>query len=258
MSSVTQEGQVQRSDGVDARTRDGQEVTIDVSIIYAIDAKRVNQLHLTWQNRYQDEFVRPVTRSTLRDNIAAYSITDIYGGTGTVTATDSTNTANKIQEISTQVTDKLSKVFAENGLILRQFLLRAINPSEEFKKAVESKQVAQQQAEQALQEANRARTIAQGQADAAVTVAKGDSDATAARAKGEADAIKLRAAADAEALALINAQLKDNPQLLQWRYIDKLAPEIKMILLPSNSPYLFNLDSLTGGTSPSATATPKP
>jgi len=53
-------------------------------------------------------------------------------------------------------------------------------------------------------------------------------------------------------LALINEQISKNPALIQWRYIEKLANNVSLILMPSNSPFLFDLQSLTnasqGGT----------
>src|SRR5262249_49763021 len=108
------------------------------------------------------------------------------------------------------------------------------------------KQVAQQQAEQAKQEAERKRTLAQGDADAAVTKAKGDADATVEKAKGDAEAIKLQAAAQAQALDLINQQLSKNPLLIQWQYVEKLAGNVSLILMPANSPFLFDTQSLLG------------
>ncbi len=62
---------------------------------------------------------------------------------------------------------------------------------------------------------------------------------------------RIRAEGEAEALRLINEQLSGNPALLQWRYIENLADNIQIILIPSNSPYLFDMQSMVdqaGGT----------
>ena len=65
-------------------------------------------------------------------------------------------------------------------MILVDFVLRDIHFSEEYAVAVEQKQIAEQQAQQAKfvveskkQEAEQARQVAQGQADAAVIAAQG-------------------------------------------------------------------------------------
>jgi regulator of protease activity HflC (stomatin/prohibitin superfamily) len=238
MSSAVEEGQLRRADAVEARTADGQQVSIDVSVLYSIDPGQANTLHLRWQNRFEDGFVRPTVRSAVREQIAFYTVNDLYGGTGIVSGESGTTagdaTRSQLPELQQQLTTQLETVFLENGLLLQELLLRDISFSEEFIRAVEARQVAQQQAEQANQESARARTIAQGQANAAREAAR-----------GEADAILYRAEAEAEALRLVNEQLLNNPQLLQWRYIENLADNVRLILLPNNSPFLFDLQQLS-------------
>lgn len=236
MSSVPDEGQLRRADAVEARTADGQQVSIDVSVLYSIDPALANTVHLRWQNRFEEGFVRPTVRSLVRERVAFYTVNDLYGGSGlegTGTTASSTTGRSLLPELQSKLSEELAGVFTENGLILQDLLLRDITFSEEFIRAVEARQVAQQQAEQANQEAARARTIASGQANAAREAAR-----------GEADAIRLRAEAEAEALRLVNEQLANNPQLLQWRYIENLADNVRLILIPNNSPFLFDMQQL--------------
>jgi regulator of protease activity HflC (stomatin/prohibitin superfamily) len=126
------------------------------------------------------------------------------------------------------------------------FVLRNIQFSPEYAASVEQKQIAEQQAQQAAfvvqqrqQEAQQAREVAKGQADAAVTVAEGNAKSRI-----------IQAEAEAKALELIQKALQDNPELLTYQYITKLAPNIQAMLLPSNSPFIMNLPSmgLTGET----------
>jgi regulator of protease activity HflC (stomatin/prohibitin superfamily) len=139
---------------------------------------------------------------------------------------------------------------------LVDFVLRNITFSSEYAASVEQKQIADQQAQQAKlvveqkkQEAEQARQVAQGQADAAVIAAK-----------GAADARLIQAEAEAKALETINAALKDNPQLLTYQYINKLAPTIQTLLLPSNAPFVFPLPTVgapaAGVETPTPTAVP--
>ena len=62
MASSAGEGQVQGDDSIEARTKDGQQVYLDASVIYAIDPKQLINLHIRWQGRYEDNVVRPVVR----------------------------------------------------------------------------------------------------------------------------------------------------------------------------------------------------
>ena len=59
MSDISSEGDLTGQDAVVARTRDGQEVRLDITVIYSLNPDDVNQVHRRWQNRYEREFVRP-------------------------------------------------------------------------------------------------------------------------------------------------------------------------------------------------------
>src|SRR5262245_5546925 len=67
MSTVGAEGQVSGDDSIEARTKDGQQVLIDASVIYSIDPDQVVQLNIRWQNRYEDQVIRPLSRAAIRD-----------------------------------------------------------------------------------------------------------------------------------------------------------------------------------------------
>ncbi len=226
MSVAPNEGQMSGDDSIRARTKDGQEVYIDASVIYAIDPDKVILLHINWQNRYQDELVRPAARNSIRDAVSQYGVEEVV--------------STKRAEMEDLISTELGKRLADNDLILLGFLLRDIHFSEEYAAAVEQKQIAEQLAQQAKftveqkkQEAEQARQVAQGLADAAVI-----------KAKGEAEARIIQAKAEAEANDLIAASLAGRPELLTWLYITKLAPNIQVMLLPSNAPFLFPLPDL--------------
>jgi len=223
MSSVGAEGQVTGDDSIQVRTKDGQQVQVDASVIYAVDPGRVVNLYTTWRKTYEDGLVRPQARGIIRDAASQYGVEEIV-------------TSKRI-EMEQEVTEELTRIFAENNLILQDFVLRNIRFSDEYAAAVEQKQIAEQLAQQAAfvvqqrkQEAEQARQVAQGQADAVVI-----------RARADADSKVIQAKAEAEALQLISQALKDNPDLITFRYIEKIAPNVQVMYLPSNSPYLIPL-----------------
>ena len=227
MSIATNEGQIQGDDSITARTLDGQEIYVDASVIYAVDPEKVIQVHIQWQNRYPTDLVRAQSRGIIRDAVSQYRVDELV----------STKRLAFIANMREAMTLKLS----ENGLILVDFVIRNITFSPEYAASVEQKQVAEQLAQQAKfvveqkrQEAEQARQTAQGAADAAII-----------KAEGDAKARILQAQAEAEALRLISAALKDNPDLLMYQYITKLAPTIQTMLLPSNSPFVFPLPEFT-------------
>lgn len=58
MSSVADEGQVNGDDSIQVRTKDGQQVLIDASVIYAVDPLKVVTLYSTWRFSYEEQLVR--------------------------------------------------------------------------------------------------------------------------------------------------------------------------------------------------------
>lgn len=214
---------------VAARTADGQQIFVDASVIYAIDPDKVINVHIAWQNRYTEDLVRPLARGIIRDAVSQYGVEEVV--------------SSKRFEMVELMRSTLESKLAENGILLTDFVLRNITFSEEYANSVEQKQIAEQQAQQARfvveqkrQEAEQARQVAQGQADAAVIAAK-----------GQAEARIIQAQAEAEALRLVAEVLKDNPDLLTYQYISKLSPNIQVMLLPSNAPFLFPLPNMQEG-----------
>lgn len=227
MAATAGEGQVQGDDSVRARTKDGQDVFIDASLIYAINADSVIQLHITWQDRFEEGVVRPLARGVMRDTASQYGVEEIV--------------SSKRSEMEALITDELTSKLADNNLVLVDFILRDINFSPEYAAAVEQKQIAEQQAQQSAfvveqrrQEAEQARVTAQGQADSAIIAAQGRAQATV-----------LQAQAEAESLGLIGDALADNPDVITFRYVDKLAPNVDVIYLPSGQNYLVPLPTAT-------------
>ena len=219
MSVAPAEGQVQGDDSIRARTMDGQEVNVDASVIYAIDPNKIIQLHITWRDRYQDSVVRPLARGIIRDIASQYGIQEIV--------------STKRADMEQKITDELNKKLGENSLILVDFILRDLHFTDEYAAAVEQKQIAEQNALQAefvvqqkKQEAEQARQTAQGAADAVVI-----------SAQGEAKAILLKAQAQAEANQVLAQSL--TPELLTYTYINKLAPNVQVMYLPSGTPLLL-------------------
>jgi regulator of protease activity HflC (stomatin/prohibitin superfamily) len=232
MVAKSAEGKIQGDDSVSARTADGQQVYFDASVIYSVNPAKVVQLHIQWQGRYEDEFVRPRARSLIYNRAAQYTVEEIYG--------------SKRTELQQVIHDEISKDLDAQGLTLVQFLLRNISFSPEYAQAVEQKQIAQQNAERAKflvqqqeQEAARVRVEAQGVRDAAITRAEGES----------------------KALQLVADALRNNPDLIQYTYVQKIAPNISVIVLPGggggggSAPYILDLKQLLDSLpKPTATA----
>jgi regulator of protease activity HflC (stomatin/prohibitin superfamily) len=251
MSITHVEGDIQGDDSVEARTSDGQVVKIDASIIFAIDPTEVTDVHIKWQNQYVNNLVRPQARGVIREAVSQFGVEEVY--------------SIKRSELNQQLNEKMAAKLEEGGLLLVDFVLRNITFSDEYAQSVEQKQIAEQKAQEAAfvveqrkQEAEQARQTAQGLADAAVLEAEGKAKSRVIAANAEAEAVVIQANANAEA-RLIQAQaeqealefialaLAANPDLLNYEYIQKLAPGIQVMLVPNDNPYLLPLPSLESG-----------
>lgn len=226
MARTDSENETEGELSVEARTSDGQRIWVDSSVIYQIDPSVVTTIHKEWQHRYQNDLILPQSRGIIRDAVSQYRVDEVL--------------SSKRFDMAAQITEELRNVMSENGLTLIDFVLRDITFTEEYAQSIEQKQIAEQQAlqakfvvEQKKQEAEQARQVAQGQADAVVI-----------KAKGEAEARVLQAEAEAKANDLIAASLAGRPELLMYLYISKLAPNIQVMFLPSDTPFLFPLPDM--------------
>jgi len=223
MSIAAYQGAIQGDDSITARTADGQEIFVDASIIYQINPSKVVDVHILWQNRYSSDLVRAQSRGIIRDAVSQFNVEQVI--------------SNKRFELVTYINQELGIKFDENGLTLVDFVLRNITFSPEYSASVEQKQIAEQEARQAAfvveQKIEEAKQV--------VETARGDSQAAIIAAEGRAEARLIEAKAEAEALTLIQEAIANNPELLTYQYITKLAPNISTMLLPSESPFIFQI-----------------
>ncbi len=232
MSGKMFEGQMRGDDSISARTSDGQEVFIDCSVIFRIDTLQAVRIYIDWQSRYVEDFVRPVLRGIIRTQVSQYKV-------------DEVNSFKRL-DLERDLGKEVGAVFSDKGFILDRFILRNITFSKEYSASVENKQVAYQEMTRTVYQAQQMKNLAEGEANK-IRIEAG----------AQAEAIKVKANAQAQALQVISDVLVKNDKLLTYQYIDKLAPGIKVMLVPNNSPFLLPLPDL-GMTEPAGLTTPTP
>lgn len=219
MSNSPDEGAVLGDDSIRARTSDGQEVRMDCSVIFRLDMEQAVLIHTDWQNRYIQDFVRPVIRGVVRTQVSQFKVNEVN--------------SSARRDLEAALNNFLSAEFADKGLVLDQFLLRDITFSPEYAASVEQKQIALEGQQQSQYQAEQIRNLAEGRADA----------------------IEIEARSQARALTLIAGALEKNPELLTYHYVEKLAPNIKVMLVPNNSPLILPLPDLAQGIGSTTTMT---
>ncbi|MBP7961875.1 MAG: prohibitin family protein [Caldilineaceae bacterium] len=208
MSSTPGEGVRLTDDSIRSRTSDGQEVSLDCSIIFRLDQDQAVTVHVDWQERYAEDFVRPVVRAIVRRQVSQFTAREVNSSART--------------DLEAALDRILAQEFNDKGLVLDQFLLRDIAFTPEYSDAVESKQVALEGQAQTEYEAQQMRNLA----------------------TGRADAIEIEANAKAAALDVIGVALSENRDLITYEYVQKLSPNIKVMLVPSSSPLILSLPDM--------------
>ena len=231
MSNDPLEGSKIGDDSIAARTSDGQAVFLDASVIFRIDGNQSIRIHIDLQDRYIEDFVRPVLRGVVRSEVSQFTV-------------DEVNSSKRII-LESNLQERLDSTFSEKGFILDRFILRNIGFSPEYASAVEQKQVAEQDRIQRQFQAEQVRNLAQGEKDRLRIEAEGAADAIVLEGQAEASVILLKAQAEAEALRLINEVLEQNSELITFRYVEKLGEGIQVMLVPSDNPFLLPLPDLT-------------
>ncbi len=156
--------------GLELKTNDGQNVQVDLTIIYALDSNSVPVLHQQVGVNYEDQILLPQVRSEARLAIGSYSAEEIYQG--------------KVRDQMQQaIKDKLVSGLSKYPAIkIHDALIRHFSFSPDFERAIEQKTLAAQQVV-----INRNRALAQ--------------EEESKRQEAEARGFKLKAVQEAEGRA---------------------------------------------------------
>jgi len=206
----------------DTTTADGQQIILKYSIRFRIDPQRVSWIanNIGDEQAVVEKVVKFHSRILARNIPKEYAALDLYTG--------------NIQEVQDEFEEQIRPLFAEKGIVLDSFGLRKIEFTEDYKQAVEQKQI---EAETVITEQHRAEQAVY-RAQAQVELAKGEAQSTIERAKGDAEKVKLLAEAEAEAIQIKGEALAKYPAIIQLRFVESLSdPEGKVTwgILPPGS-----------------------
>ena len=244
------------------KTNDGQNVDIDMTIIYSLNAKDVPALHQTVGKNYEDQIVLPQVRSEARIAIGGYSAEDIYQG--------------KVRdEIQKQIKQKLVENLAQYPAInIQDALMRDFAFSKEFEHAIEQKKLAAQTVEvnknlalAAEQNAKTQEANARGEKLKVIQGAQGKGETAKIMAEAEAAAKKVNADAEryrleqeaagklaiykgeAEGKKLSADALGGGQNVVALEFAQKIAPSLQIWGIPTGqqSTSLMDLNGMFGG-----------
>lgn len=158
MSGVNDEGIKSGDDAIRVLTADGLEVTIDLTVLYRVNATEAPRLIRETGADYEFKIVRPIARTRIRDNAVYYDAIALY--------------STKRDEFQSRIFKGIEADFKNRGLLLENLLVRNITLPANVKATIEQKIQAEQESQKMQfilakerQEADRKRVEAQGIAD---------------------------------------------------------------------------------------------
>ncbi len=176
---------------LDLKTNDGQNIKVDLTIIYSLRVNEVPQLHQKIGPNFEDQILLPQIRSEARLAIGSSSAEEIYQG--------------KVRDtIQLSIKDKLQKSLSKYPAIqIQDALIRHFRFSPEFERAIEQKKLAAQQVEinknKALAEEEEAKRLeAEARGQKLRVLQQADGRAQSVKIEAEADASSKKIRADAE------------------------------------------------------------
>jgi regulator of protease activity HflC (stomatin/prohibitin superfamily) len=188
---------VSRDDSIDALSSEGMELKIDATIRYHISAGEVRNLYsnvATDEKGVVEKIVRPTSRAAIRDCASNYKGLAVY--------------SSERDSFQQCVNQKISGEFDEYGVELETVQIRSINLPESVIEAINEKQAAEKRIEKK---------------EAEIEIAKKEKKKAEIEAQAEAERIRIKGEA-----------LRENPQVLQLRYIEALK-EGNTIYVPAQA-----------------------
>ncbi len=206
MSKASSEGAISGDDSIHARSKDGQSVVIDATVLFHLEGENAPYVrrNIGSERDYFRIVVRPKSRSILREIVAKYNALDLVSEIRT--------------DVVKEMTSAMKTSYDSHKINLDEVVLRDVSFSPEFSSAIEEKQIAFQKIKTAEFKKQEAEQIKQKK------IIEAEGDAKAIELKGDA--------------------LKNNPGVIQLQFVDKLAPDIRWGVLPSTSLPLLDLGGL--------------
>jgi regulator of protease activity HflC (stomatin/prohibitin superfamily) len=190
MSKTAWEGEVRGDDSMTAKTADGQDVTVEISLRFHPDPDNVWRLFQNVGEDYLRKIIRPEMRSHVRIAFAEYPAAEVFSA--------------KRRVIQKNIEDGMRAKLGANYIIVDDLLIRDVSFSPAFQDAIIAKQIEQQRAQ-------RMKYVLQKEQ---LTKQK-----NIILAQGEAEAIRLKGQAVAA-----------NAKVISYDYARKVAPNVELII----------------------------
>jgi regulator of protease activity HflC (stomatin/prohibitin superfamily) len=193
---------------VAALTSDGQQIRVGLTARFMIQPGKAAWIlqNLGSEREYVEKVVKTEIRGSGRRVPTRFAAYDLY--------------TKKSYEAQQALFDEIAPKFDKNGLILDEIVIRNITFTAEYAKTLEEKQIA---LENITTEKNK------------LEQEKIRKEQKIVEAEGDARSIEIRQAA-----------LTKNPTIIQWEFVQKLAPNVQWGIMPDKVIPVIDFRGLTG------------
>jgi len=193
---------------VSALTSDGQQIRVGLTARFMIAPGKAAWIvqNLGTEREYVEKVVKTEIRGSGRRVPTRFAAYDLY--------------TKKSYEAQQALFDEIGPKFEKNGLILDEIVIRNITFTPEYAKTLEEKQIA---LENITTEKNK------------LEQEKIRKEQKIVEAEGDAKSIEIRQAA-----------LTKNPTIIQWEFVQKLAPNVQWGIMPDKVIPVIDFKNMTG------------
>lgn len=152
---------VQKSEvNTEGASKDLQDIKTKIAVNYRVEGTKASSLYKTVGNKYEETVLQPAIHESIKAVISKYTAEEVI---------------TKRNEVSNLCMEELQSKVKKYGIVIDNFNIVDLNFSEEYSKAIEAKQVAEQQVLKAKQELEKTKI---------------EAEQKVAKAKAEAEALK--------------------------------------------------------------------
>jgi regulator of protease activity HflC (stomatin/prohibitin superfamily) len=208
---------------VSGNTSDGQQVTVNFTVLFSIDRSRIIETAKAWgtQDGILENVVKANVRAIIRGIVQQYTADQLYTGDGFLA-------------FQKEIKEELTVKYDAGGVILYDFLLKKVGFAPEYIDAIENQQIAKE----GIETAEYLSKAAEFKRNEAITMAEADAKKTELNAQAEARNIVIVAEAEAKAIESKGMALKKYPEMLQWQFVSNMG-DVAWGILPGESVNMF-------------------
>ncbi len=171
-----------KRESLKVQTKEGLPVGMAIAVRYRLDPRRLDYIHANLPQPIEEQIVPPVVAGVFRQVVPNYLVRDVF--------------ASRREEVRKLAADAIQKKLAEDGLLVKEVILRDIQLPPEYARGLENLLLKEQESDRMAVEVD----IKQKMVRTAELEAEADKVRRVKQAEGEAQIVVISAKAQADAM----------------------------------------------------------